>query len=79
MPAEGRSAEPLRCLVGEKEAELQRFCQADVLELRGGRERFRDVAVVEGAAEAGEGRALRGHEQMFAERSRLALRRAAGP
>jgi hypothetical protein len=37
-----------------------------VLELRGGRKSFGDVSPIEGTAEAVVGRALRGHERMFA-------------
>jgi hypothetical protein len=53
------------------EASVQEsFCEPDELELRCGQESFRDVAVIESAAEAHVGRALRGHERMFPQQSR---------
>jgi hypothetical protein len=58
MPAKSRPREALRCIVSQEQAELERLGQADELELGSGRERFGDVATVESAAKAGEGRAL---------------------
>jgi hypothetical protein len=55
VPSESRSRVALRRLIPEQQAELQGFRQADVLELRGGREGLRDVLVVEGSTEAHKG------------------------
>jgi hypothetical protein len=52
--------------VSEEERELERFCESDELELGHGGQRFGDVPPIERSTEAHEGRALRGHEQMFA-------------
>jgi hypothetical protein len=70
MPAK-RSPLVLRQLsVGQQERELEGFCQADELELRRGRQRLGDIPAIERSAEAVVSRALRGHERMFAWRSR---------
>jgi hypothetical protein len=51
MPAK-RSSLKTRRLLGEQEAELQGFGQADALELRGGRKSFGDAPAIERSAEA---------------------------
>ena len=53
VPAQGRPPETVGRL-DEKEAELERLGEPDMLELGGGRERLGDVAAVESAAEASE-------------------------
>lgn len=65
MPAIRDAVVFLRLLVGEQERELESFCQADELELGGGRQSL-GVPAVEGSAETHVGRALSGHERMFA-------------
>ena len=66
MPAQRGSWELLGRLIAEQEAKLEGFAEADVVELRSRGKRLGDIAVIESAAEAHVGRALRGHEQMFA-------------
>lgn len=66
MPSERGAGEALRLFISKQEAELEGFGKADVLKLRSGRERFGDVAAVERSPEAVISRALRSHEQMFA-------------
>lgn len=65
MPAERRSPEPLR-VVDQEEHELERVREAYEVELGRCGERHGRVVRVDGAAEAGVGGALRGHEQMCA-------------
>jgi hypothetical protein len=65
MPAQRGSFIPSRLLVSKQQTELERFVQAHVLELRGRRQSLREVATIEGSAEAHVRRALGGHERMF--------------
>jgi hypothetical protein len=65
VPAERCPPEPSR-VVDQEEDELERVGEADEVELGRCGERHGRVVGVEGAAEAGVGGALRGHEQMFA-------------
>jgi hypothetical protein len=66
MPAEAARGNLSGALSRRRRLRLERFVQADVLELRSRGEGFRDVAPIERAAEAHVRRALRGHERMFA-------------
>jgi hypothetical protein len=52
--------------ISEKVRQLERLGEADELKFRGSREGFGDVLAVKGSAEAHVGRALSGHERMFA-------------
>jgi hypothetical protein len=71
VPASGRPLVLLRLVPCEEECELERRRQPDELQLRGGREGFRDVAAIEGSTETHVSRALGRHEHMFTERSRI--------
>jgi hypothetical protein len=51
-----------------EQRKLERLGQRDEPELRGGRQRLRDVPAIEGSTETHVSRALRRHERMFAER-----------
>ena len=64
VPAQRRPPEPSR-IVDQEENKLERVRQAHDIELGCRGERNGRVPRVERAAEAGVGRALRGHEQMF--------------
>jgi hypothetical protein len=66
VPADGGTLVPRVFSVSQQQGQLERLRESDELELTGGRERFRDVAAIEGSAETHEGGALGGHEQMFA-------------
>jgi hypothetical protein len=66
VSAKGGALVPRFLALSEQERELERLREADELELRRRRERIRDVAAIKSTAEARIGRALRGHEQMFA-------------
>jgi hypothetical protein len=76
MPARRRAAVLLRLIVYQQQRELERLRQPDELELRRCRKRLTDVAAIEGSTEAHVSRALGGHEQMFAEGSRIYERNA---
>jgi hypothetical protein len=65
VPAQSRSAEPAR-LVDQEQHQLERVRKAHEVKLGGRSECHGRVPRVEGAAESGIRRALRGHEQMFA-------------
>jgi hypothetical protein len=66
VPAQGSAVVLLEVSGSEEESYLQRFSEADEVELRGGRECFRDVAAVQGSTETHARRALSDHERMFA-------------
>lgn len=65
VPAQRRPAEPSR-VIDHEEDELERLGKAHEVELGRGRVGDGRIAAVERAAEAAIGRALRGHERMFA-------------
>jgi hypothetical protein len=66
MPAKSRPFVLPRLPVGQWQGQLERFNEADDLDLCGGGERLGDVPTIERSAEAVVSRALRGHERMFA-------------
>jgi hypothetical protein len=66
VPAKRGPPEPPR-LVDQEEDELERVREAHKVKLGSGGECDRRVAAIQRAAEAAVGRALGGHEQMFAQ------------
>jgi hypothetical protein len=52
MPSASCSAVLLRLIVYQEQRELERLCQADELELGGGRQGLGDVPAIERTAEA---------------------------
>ena len=77
-PAQRRSLERLRLRVEQEEDELECVRETDEVELGRRGERHGRVLRVEGTAEAGVRRALRGHEQMFAPTSGRVSNRRVG-
>jgi len=65
VPAQGCAVVLLEVPSSEQEGQLERLCEADEVELRGGGEGFGDVPAIEGSAEAHVSRALSSHERMF--------------
>jgi hypothetical protein len=65
MPPESCPLKPGRLVIGEEEAERERFGEADLRQLGGGGERVSRVPAIKGAAETGVRVSLRGHERMF--------------
>jgi hypothetical protein len=66
MPANGSTAELLRLLITEEEAQLQGFHDPNVRKGARSRKGLGRVPTVQRTAETSEVVALRGHEQMFA-------------
>jgi hypothetical protein len=70
VPTQGRALVLRGLPIGEEQGELECVRQPDDLEFGGCRESLGRVAPIERSAKTMVGRALRGHEQMFARRSR---------